>query len=349
MPPIRQYPRGLLDTIRYYLGGIWRTLNERQVFLWAQAVAFKVLITVVPIIILATGILGLVLQRAEPFQQVAAIIGEFLPPGQSEQFIGFLEQLQGAGNFITLVGVFGLLFSAVTIFTTLRVVISNVFQEEWHSIRPVFRGYLFDIRMAAQVGLLFVLTIGLSVAMQGANLGFLERLGIDYVWIEEGWQRLIRALGLLIPYLLTTAMFFQLFWLIPTPHPPKRSALIGAIVTGLLWEVAKYSFAAYATSFGRPERFGGGQEGFPLGNTFALIILFVFWIYYSGIVLIIGGIIAALHEKRNRQRRMGIRDVDETQREGGGGIAEGLPSDPILEDVLHDGAARERHRDVSVD
>lgn len=349
MPRQSTTRRGIFEPFRYYLNGIWRTLNERQVFLWAQAVAFKVLITIVPIIILATGVLGMVLSRAEPFQQVAAIIREFLPPGNSEQFISFLEQLQGAGNFITLIGVFGLLFSAVTIFTTLRVVISNVFQEDWHSVRSVFRGYVFDIRMAAQVGLLFVLTISLSVAVQGADLGFLERIGIDYVWIEEGWRRLIRALGLLIPYMLTSAMFFQLFWLIPTPHPPKRSAFIGAIVTGLLWEVAKFSFAGYATSFGRPERYGGGQEGFPLGNTFALIILFVFWIYYSGIVLIIGAIITSLHEKRHRQRRAGVQELDELPAERGGAVSEGLPSENILDDLPREGMEPdEKHKDVSV-
>lgn len=297
------YPRRLFATPAYYLGGIWRTINERQIFLWAQAIAFKVLITIVPIIILATGILGMILKRAEPFEQIATIFVEFLPPGQSDQFIGFLEQLQGSGNFITIVGVLGLLFSAVTIFTTLRVVISNVFQEDWHAGRSVIGGYLFDIRMAVQVGLLFLLTVSLSVAVQGADLGFLSTLGIDYAWVERGWQQIIRVLGLVIPYLLTTAMFFLLFYLVPTPHPPKRSALIGAVVTGLMWEAAKFSFAAYATSFGRPERFGGGQEGFLLGNTFAVIILFVFWIYYSGVVLIIGAIITSLHESRHRLRR----------------------------------------------
>lgn len=339
------YPRRILDALRYYVGGIWRTLNDKQVFLWAQAIAFKVLITFVPIIILVTGILGLLLQRAEPFEQIAAIIREFLPPGQSDQFINFLDQLQGAGNVITLVGVGALLFSAVTIFTTLRVVITNVFQEAWHDRRTILGGYLFDIRMAIQVGLLFILTISLSVAMQGADLGFLARIGIEYQWIEEGWQRLIRLLGLLIPYLLTTAMFFQLFFLIPTPHPPKRSALLGAVVTGLLWEAAKFSFAAYATSFGRPERFGGGQDGFPIGNTFALVILFVFWIYYSGIVLIIGAMITVLHEKRHRLRRTALRGGDE--RPHGGAVPEGLPPEP-LDDAAHDRDARAGSRQSNV-
>lgn len=338
----------ILARLRYYVGGVYRALNEKQVFLWAQAIAFKVLITIVPIIILATGVLGMVLQRSQPFQQIAAIIREFLPPGNSDQIIGFLEQLQETGGVITAVGVIGLIFSAVTIFTTLRVVVSNIFQEEWHHVRPIFSGYMFDIRMAMQVGGLFILTVGLSVAVQSIDIGFLATVGLDYSWVELGWRRLIQVLGLLVPYLLTTAMFFQLFYFIPKPHPPKRSALLGAVVTGLLWEAAKFSFAVYATSLGRPERYGGGQEGFPLGNTFALIILFVFWIYYSGVVLIIGGLISMLHEKRYRQRRIDVAAGEGPQLEGGA-VSEGLPPDkPVHEIEERSSGTESKHRDVSV-
>jgi len=347
MPSIRNLGQDVLEALRYYFGGVWRFVNEKQIFVWAQAIAFKVLITIVPVFILATGVLGIVLQREAPFGQIAAIIREFLPPGLSEQIISFLEQVQASGSVITVLGAVGLLFSAVTIFSTLRVVVSNIFQEEWHVRRPIIVGYMLDIRLAVQVGLLFILTIGLSIGVQGADLGFLSRIGLDYVWIEEGWRRVIQRLGLLVPYLLTMAMFFQLFYFIPKPRPPKRSALLGAVVTGLLWEVAKHSFAVYATGLGRPERFGGGQEGFPLGNTFALIILFVFWIYYSGIVLIIGGIIAVLHEKRRRMRKgigaHGSRDADDTA------IEEGIPPENDINEMIDgDGKMYGESGDVTV-
>lgn len=321
----------LLETGTYYLKGVVHTLESRQVFLWAQAIAFKVLITIVPILILITGIVGLVLQRSEPFAQVARLMREFLPPANAEQIVGFLDQLQAAGNVFTLVGAGAFLFAAVTVFSTLRVVVANIFQEEWHRQRSVVRGYLFDIRMAAQVGVLFILTIAASVAVQGADLGILEGTPLDRRWLAEGWTQALGLAGMLIPYMLTTAMFFQLFFFIPIPRPPKRSALLGAIVTGLLWEAAKYAFAAYATSIGRPERFGGGAEGFPLGNTFALIILLVFWIYFSGLVLIIGGIIAALHEKRYRLKgRVAVGVTEESIDEA---AEEGLPPESPLNEV----------------
>jgi membrane protein len=319
------------EPLGYYVKGVVRTLETKEVFLWAQAIAFKVLITIVPILILVTGVVGLILQRTEPFEQVAQVIREFFPPANAEQIVSFLDQLQAAGNVFTIVGAGAVLFAAVTVFSTLRVVVSNIFQEEWHSQRSVVRGYLFDVRMATQVGMLFMATIGASVAVQGADLGIFEGTALDWQWLAAGWGRVVGLIGMLIPYALTTAMFFQLFYFIPMPRPPKRSALLGAVVTGLLWEAAKFAFAAYATSIGRPERFGGGSDGFPLGNTFALVILFVFWIYFSGIVLIIGGIIAALHEKRHRLK--GRVTAAETEDVVEHDVEEGLPPDSSLHEL----------------
>ncbi len=317
MPDSRKYLERLREGASYYVGGVYRYAFDKDIFLWAQAIAFKVLITIVPIVILATGIisriLGRILEDQDAFDDVARFMREYMPAfDQSDQLFLFVEKLQDAGTFYTGIGVVALVFAAMTLFTTLRVVIGNVFQEEWHRHRTVFGGYAFDIRMAMQVGLLLVLTLGLSfltTAIQQGGLEMAQRFDLDYVWLREGWRRTFRVFAYLIPYLLSTAMFFQLFYFIPKPHPPKRSALIGAVVTGLLWEAAKLSFTFYATSVGQFDRYvvpGAGAEEMisVLGQAFGLIIAFVFWVYYSGVVLVIGALIAVLNEKRVRLKRL---------------------------------------------
>jgi|SRR5690554_1884541 len=313
MASVKTYLNGIREAISFYVGGVYRYLFEKDIFIWAQAIAFKALITIVPIVILATGIVGRILQQENAFENVARYIQEYIPSFErSRVFIDFIDRLQQAGTFFTGLGILALLFAAMTMFTTLRVVIGNVFQEEWHRHRSVLRGYLFDIRMAMQVGILFLLTIGLSIMTQSIQQGGLEmaqRFGLDFVWLREGWHLAFRWLSLLIPYLLSTAMFFQLFYFVPQPQPPKRSALLGAVITGILWEAAKLSFTLYATSVGRFDRYvvpgTEGQEIFrALGEAFGLIIAFVFWIYYSGVVLIIGALIAVLNEKRVRMKRL---------------------------------------------
>ncbi len=317
MPEHRTYRDRFTSTLSYYVGGVYRYGFEKDIFLWAQAIAFKVLITIVPIIILATGVLSRllanILEDQDAFDDVARLIQEFMPVfEQSDQFLVLIDRLQSAGTFFAGLGIFALLFAAMTLFTTLRVVIGNVFQEEWHRHRTVFGGYLFDLRMAGQVGLLFLLTVGISfltVYLGQGGLEWVRDQGLGYVWLQEGWRSTFRFLSFLIPYFLSTAMFFQLFYFIPQPHPPRRSALTGAVITGLLWEMAKVSFTFYATSVGRFDRYIlPGTEADEvisvLGEAFGLIIAFVFWIYYSGVVLVIGALIAVLNEKRVRKKRL---------------------------------------------
>lgn len=300
------------EVLRYYAKGIFAHLRQKEVFLWAQAISFKVLITLVPVVILLTGIAGYLL-RGDAFERISRVIAEYLPSAEmSSQLIQFLATLQRAGTFFTTLGIVALLFSAITLFTTLRTVIASIFQEEWHHRRTILGGYLFDMRMVAQVGLLFLLTFGATIITQWLDQGglaFARSIGLDYVWLTIGWKRSFRFLTLVIPYLLSTAMFFQLFYFVPKPSPPKRSAILGAVITGLLWEVAKRGFAFYATYASRFDRYSvSTQEGDPymgaLGDAFGLIIAFVFWAYYSGLVLILGGIITLLHETRHRAQRM---------------------------------------------
>lgn len=304
MSALPTYVDRLKRAPRYYVRGLYRQLTDKDIFLWAQAIAFKVLITIVPVIILASGVLGQILRREQPFEVVQRFIEDFLPPYRSEGFITFLQQLADASGKLTLVGAAGLLFSAVILFTTLRVAVSNVFQEEWHESRTIIGGYLFDLRMVGQVGLFFILSIGLTLTTQYLNTAgfeFIQRVGLDYVWLRQGWRQTFQLFSLVIPFLLTTAMFFQLLYFVPKPHPPRRSVLAGALTTGVLWEAAKYGFTFYATRVGRFEY--GGDGSTPIGDTFGLIIAFVFWVYYSGIVLLIGAIVALLHEKAHRARQ----------------------------------------------
>ncbi|PSQ89750.1 MAG: YihY/virulence factor BrkB family protein [Bacteroidetes bacterium QS_8_64_10] len=307
----------------YYLKSIYREVMTKNIFVWGQAIAFKVLIATVPVIILATGILSGILSRTvlssseQAFAEVAPFIRQFLPSFQSADFLHFLRQLQRASGTLTWIGSIGLFFSAMTLFTTLRLTISNVFEEEWNESRTLFRGYAFDIRMVGQVGLLFLLTLGTSIAIQTLNtagLDFITDLGIDQIWVQRGWRRLIQATGFVLPFLLTTAMFFQLFYYTPLPHPPRRCALKGALTTAVMWELAKYSFTLYATHAASFERYTAEGNSFILNDAFVLIIAFVVWAYFSGVVLMLGATVSMLNEKRYRARRRAEKSAAQQRR-----------------------------------
>lgn len=317
----------LAETVQYYLRGLYRELSGKNVFLWAQAIAFKVLVTIVPIVLLGTGIVGRILQGKDAFATVERFIRGLLPPSQSNDLIMFLEQVESASGTIVGLGGLGLFLSAMSLFITLRIAVSNAFEQNWHKERSLLWGYVFDIRMVLQVGLLFVLTVGLSVLLPSLfNNVLLDDLGETVPLLRWTWNNLIYITGLLLPFLLTTAMFFQLYYLVPQPHPRKRSALSGALIAGVLWEITKQAFTYYATYVGQFDQYRTGAEGLSaLGNAFGLIIAFVFWVYFSSIVLMVGAVIASLHE--HRHVTAGHLPGDEPPPEALP-ISDGPPSDP---------------------
>ncbi len=300
----------LASAPRHYGAGLWKRLNTEPIFIWAQAIAFKVLVTIVPLILIATGVFGLVLRQGDPFEAVATYLRTFLPPGQSEALVELLFNLQQASSTLTIIGGAALVVTVITLFSALRYVIHTAMGGGLDTYRPLLGGYAFDARMAVQVGLLFLLSFALTLSVNYLSTTGQELLaswGFDTDLLARGESFLLRTVSLLVPFLISVAMFTQLYYFIPLPHPPSKSALFGACFTALLFELAKNGFTLYATYSGQFERYASGDEA--IGNVVGVLIAFVFWVYFSGLVLVIGAWMTRLHEKRHRPDRSRLRRV----------------------------------------
>jgi membrane protein len=282
--------------IRYYLLGLWRELFNKPIFLWAQAIAFKVLVAMVPVVLLATGITGRILKQDRPFAYVERVIRDLLPSYGGDAVVAFLGTLQNASVRFTVIGAIGIVLTTVTLFTTLRVVLSHIFSEDWHEQRSLCRGYMFDFQMAVQTGVLFVASVGITVFMQTGGDSVLASIGMEGTWLQQLWATLVQGSLIVLPVLISLAMFFQLYWFIPKPRPPKRAAFTGAVTAALMWESGKLGVTEYASRFG----FADGWQA-ALGDTFLLVLLLVVWAYYSGLILNIGALVALLYERRHRR------------------------------------------------
>lgn len=303
-----RFVRSTLDAVRYYLAGIWKRGNEVPIFIWAQAIAFKVLVTILPLILIATGIFGLVLRQENPFDTVAGYLRTFLPVGQTENIVNLLYQLQEASSTITIFGSIFLFVTVVTLFSVLRYIVATAVGDR-HTYRSIPAGYAFDLRMVLQVGLLFLLSFALTLAvnyLSTESTAVLSRIGFDPDLLKRGWRIVLRVVSLLVPYLISLLMFVQLFYFAPRPSPPSRSAFFGATVSAVLFELAKNGFTLYVTYFGTFDRYTSGDSEAALGGLggiFGLLLVFVFWVYFSGLVLIVGAMVTGLHEHRHRPAR----------------------------------------------
>jgi len=290
-------------TFSFYFRAIGGRFMNEDVFLWCGGVAFKVLVTFLPLSLLAFGIFGLFLRRERVLFGLAGFLESFLPGDQTAEIITVLQAYAGASNTITVIGGVMLLITGVSLFSTLRVVLENVFHKT-HTRRSTVQGFLSDFRMALLCGGLFVLSMGVSVVLIN-----LSRFGIDVIgWfdvqvvtLEQAWRTLISWLSYIVPLIVTTTLFFMLYYFTPRPHPSPSSSLAGAVFTGVFWEVAKHGFALLARHTSTFERLRNVDQVIglnALGEAFVLAVVLVFWMYYSSVILVVGGMITALRDER---------------------------------------------------
>ncbi|WP_412068987.1 YihY/virulence factor BrkB family protein [Rubrivirga sp. IMCC43871] len=303
--------RKALTLPQYYGGGLFKVFATEPVFIWAQAIAFKTLVTLLPLLALAAGIFGLVLKQEEPFTTVTEFLRGFLPRDQSDGLVDLVLQLQEASTGLTVFAAVFFLATVITMFSTLRYVVGAAMGESRHQMRSIVGGYLFDLRLAAQVGTLFLLSFAITAGarvLSARSDSMAAQAGLDAGAVSAFTGGLLQLVTLLIPYALTVGMLAQLYYLVPRPRVPLQSAFWGAAAAAVLFEVAKNGFAYYATYVANFDRYAGPEEGLGgLGGVFGVILAFVFWVYLSGLILVAGAAVTSLHEKRNRPRRSRLR------------------------------------------
>jgi membrane protein len=310
-----------LDTTSYYTKGLYKRFWEDDIFVWASAIAFKVMVAFLPLVALALGTLGWILQayvvgqNHSAFEAIGHFIQSFIPNYENDLVIHGIESLAQVGSTFTLFGGISLLILAISLFSTLQTVVEHIFHEE-RGQRVLWKAYLFDLQLVFQTGIFFLASVVLTViltAVKTTGAEYLASFPNAPLWMLTVWDMFSNGIAsYLLPLLITAAMFFQLYYFIPLPHPPLRSVLVGTLFTSLLWEVAKNLFTWYATTLKPFERFDDSQGGLvpSLGDFFGVTMALVFWAYYSGLVFVIGGMIAALHETRQRNRQSKPRVVD---------------------------------------
>jgi membrane protein len=87
---------------------------------------------------------------------------------------------------------------------------------------------------------------------------------------------------------LTILIFFLLYKILPNTTVRWSDVWLGALLTGLGWELAKYLFTWYLTNF--------ASYNLVYGSV-ALLIAFLAWSYYTGVILILGAEFTAEYAK----------------------------------------------------
>ena len=182
------------------------------------------------------------------------------------------------------VGVLGSLGLLLLLYTVISLIqkIERAFNYTWNvSQSRSFIQRFSDYLSVIFIGPVFVFTaIGITASISAAPI-MQQMHSIEYV---GGVFSLAEKA---IPYLLIIFAFTFIYMLIPNTKVKLKSAFIGAIISGVLWESTGWVFASFLLN---------STKYVAIYSAFATLIFFLIWLYLSWIILLIGASIAFYHQ-----------------------------------------------------
>lgn len=261
-----------------------RDVTEGQLTLRAMSLVYTTLLSLVPLLALSFS----VLKAFGVHNQIQPLLLNLFDPLGKEgpklagQIIGFVENIN--------VGVLGSVGLVLLVYTVVSLIqkIEEAFNYLWHitSLRHLAQrlgGYISVVLVGP---LLLVAAMGITATVTSTSL-------VQQILAIEPFGTLYFAFTKIVPYLLVIGAFTVMYMVIPNTRVRFVSALIGGVVAGALWETVGWGFASFVVGSARYEAVYSG---------FAIIILFLFWLYISWLVLLVGVNIAFYHQNPAYQR-----------------------------------------------
>lgn len=268
----------ILEELRWILRVIYSSCHR---FYWdngfskAAALAYTTLFSLVPVTVFGFGILAsVVLANESLLEQVRAfIIRQFVPSAAGADVV--LEYLKTFGNQVMTMLRFDDATFRVSLFALLFLIISclvliNTIEYSLNLVWQVFEPRSIAHRLSVFCTII-VITPVLAVSAFYTSI-FISQQMSGYAVLDHIYSRLV-------PFLIDCAVFAVLYFLVPKAPVRISSAIFGAFIAALLFDLAKFGFSVYIISFSSYQQIYG---------TVSTIVIFLFWLYLSWTIILLG-------------------------------------------------------------
>jgi membrane protein len=244
----------------------------------AAGLVYTTLLSLVPFL----AVIFSVLKAFGVHHQIEPVLEHLLEPlgpkGQeiTQQVMQFVDNLKV--GVLGGLGVAGLIYTAYSLMDKVDQSLNAIWQvRQGRSWMRKFTDYL-SVVMVGPV--LVVTALGLLASVQSQTvvqrvMAF-QPLGAWVVWLAQ-----------FVPFLLLAGVFTFLYKFIPNTRVHTASALVGGVCAALLWGVAGVAFEKFVA--------GSGKYG-AIYSGFAILILFLIWLYVTWLIVLVGAQVAFFHQ-----------------------------------------------------
>ena len=241
----------------------------------SAALAFYTILSIAPLLVITTAIVGAVSDSTTAAQQLENQMGGLAGEAGAEVAKTAIESAKKpkSGILAAVIGVVTLLFGASGVFGELQGALNTVWGVKpkpgrgiWATIRTRFLSF----GMVLVVGFLLLVSLAVTTALQ-AGAKYLEGQ-------MPGLPTLLLVANFVVTFLVITLLFALIFKFLPDARIAWKDVWFGALVTAGLFTLGKYLIGLYLTQAAPESAFGAAGS----------VVAFVIWVYYSGLIVLFG-------------------------------------------------------------
>jgi len=267
---------------------LFRYLTRTEVHTYAFSVAANAILSLFPFIVLLLTVSRVVFHSRAMETVVGDMMKSFLPTGQD--FV--MRNMQLLAHPHKRTEVFSLVMLLITstgVFLPLEVALNNVWGVKQN--RSYLRNQAVSAGLAFGVGVLAMLSVAFTTEQKTVlPLLFLGHTqNIVFNFFSYSFMKISAGIASIL-------LFFLIYWVLPNRKIPARAVLPTAIVTGLLWEGAKYLYMRALPWLDFQSVYG----------PFYISVGLMMWAFLSGLLLLAGAHFSATRYAL-RQARQEIR------------------------------------------
>jgi len=269
--------RRLVLTLRtvYAVG---RDVAEGQLTLRAMSLVYTTLLSVVPLLALSFSVLKGFGVHNQVRPALLTLLEPLGPKGVeiTDQVIGFVNNIK--------VGVLGALGLGLLIYTVITLLqkIELAFNFVWRvkRARPLAQRFSQYLSVLLVGPLLIFSAVGVTAAFFGSK-------AMQAMLAIEPLGTVVELVATVLPFLFVIAAFTFIYVLMPNTRVRMGSALVGASVAGVLWQMLGWGFAAFIA---------GSTKYTAIYAGFAIVIFSMIWLYLNWLIVLVGASISCYHQ-----------------------------------------------------
>jgi len=267
------------ETVRQLFKDIVHDFLTFNVPHMAASIAFWGFFSIFPMVLAVVLLTGSFLS----YDSFIETLGGNVPVSQ-EFLQDTLEGVTENWPYTGFVALIGLIWASLAVFSATRKGINAA----WGVTRPrpFFRERLIDFSLMMGAWLTFVISVSITPVLEFTSDA--PYVGRFFAW--EGYWELFR---LLLPLALTICVFMFLYRFIPNAQVRWRDVWVGALIAAVSFEVLRHGFVWYVGRFSVYNLVYGAA---------ATMVVLLAWVYFSGVVLLFGAVVASRMNKLRRMR-----------------------------------------------